>query len=88
MYVAEGTPWFLTHPITCVAHLANINMLATGCYDKMIYLWDMRNSNQKSVSPGEDSLSKTSSYSKSKGKSNAIEPPTKAEQASLNVPCR
>jgi hypothetical protein len=42
MYMSEGTPWFLTHPITCVAHLENINMLATGCYDRMIYLWDMR----------------------------------------------
>ena len=23
MYLAEGTPWFLTHPITCVADLAS-----------------------------------------------------------------
>ena len=43
-FLAEGTPWFLTHFITCVADLANINYLATGCYDKNIYLWDLRNS--------------------------------------------
>jgi WD40 repeat protein len=56
-YLSEGTPWFLTHPITCVADLANINYLATGCYDKNIYLWDLRNSSttNKTQQKGGDS---------------------------------
>jgi WD40 repeat protein len=67
-YLAEGTPWFLTHPITCVADLANINYLATGCYDKNIYLWDLRNSSSGSKqNKGQESqkgMSKTNESSK------------------------
>jgi len=48
LYIAEGTPWFVGDIILCVVDLPNINFLATGDYNKMIKLWDLRiNANDK-----------------------------------------
>jgi hypothetical protein len=80
-FLAEGTPWFLTHPITCVADLANINMIATGCYDKNIYLWDLRNST------GNKSTTTAIAGDKS-GKAAAFESASKDQSEKLAGPIR
>ena len=41
-YICENTPWFVGDIIMCVVDLPNINFLATGSYDWMIRLWDLR----------------------------------------------
>lgn len=45
MYIAERTPWFVGNIILCLIYLKNINQLASGSYDHLIRLWDLRTSN-------------------------------------------
>lgn len=33
-YIAEKTPWFVGDIILCLVDLPNLNLLATGSYDK------------------------------------------------------
>jgi len=41
-YIAEKTPWFVGNIILCIVDLPNINQLASGSYDNLIRLWDLR----------------------------------------------
>ena len=41
-FLAEKTPWFVGCVIQCLIDLPNINFLATGSYDQLIRLWDLR----------------------------------------------
>lgn len=47
LYISEKTPWFVGEIILCVIDLPNINFLATGSYDKLIKLWDLRGSSNE-----------------------------------------
>lgn len=50
LYIGERTPWFVGDIILCVIDLPNINFLATGSYDKLIKLWDLRGSSVEQAS--------------------------------------
>ena len=41
-FIDDATPWFAAETIICIIDLPNINMLATGDYNKRICLWDLR----------------------------------------------
>lgn len=40
-FIDDATPWFAAETIICIIDLPNINMLATGDYNKRICLWDL-----------------------------------------------
>ena len=45
LYITENTPWFGgENIIPCIIDLPNINFLATGSFDSLIRLWDLRGS--------------------------------------------
>jgi WD40 repeat protein len=50
LYITERTPWFVGDIILCVIDLPNINFLASGSYDKLIKLWDLRGSSIEQAS--------------------------------------
>lgn len=57
LYIAEKTPWFVGDTIMCVIDLPNINFLATGSYDKLIRLWDLRGSTEHNFKTHDDKTS-------------------------------
>lgn len=57
LYIAERTPWFVGDIILCVVDLPNINFLATGSYDKLIKLWDLRHNTFDGKNDYEDRMS-------------------------------
>jgi WD40 repeat protein len=42
LFIAERTPWFVGDIILCLIYMPNINMIASGSFDKKIRLWDLR----------------------------------------------
>lgn len=44
-FIDDATPWFAAETIICIIDLPNINMIATGDYNKKICLWDLRAAN-------------------------------------------
>lgn len=41
-FLAEKTPWYVDDIILCLVDLPNINQLASGAYNRLICLWDLR----------------------------------------------
>lgn len=66
LYLAEKTPWFVGCVIQCLVDLPNINFLATGSYDQIIRLWDLRSaSNQAAVKLDDDDKTTTQGENRS-----------------------
>jgi WD40 repeat protein len=42
LFIAEKTPWFVGDIILCLIYMENINLIASGSFDKKIRLWDLR----------------------------------------------
>lgn len=53
-YITESTPWFMGDFVQCMIDLPNINFLATGSYDSLIRLWDLRASSNANPIPDHD----------------------------------